>query len=199
VTDLSTSSLGPSSPSLPVGDGVPHGLFFAVFPDGTAARRIAERVRGLRSRHGLTGAGLATDRFHVSLKGLAAWEGAPPPALVADAGAAAASLDLRAFDVQFDFAMSFKGSRDRRPFVLVGGEGVVGLEMLKDQLDEAIARRTGIRAPRAFTPHLTLLYDRKLVAEHPIEPIRWTVRALVLVESLRGQGLYIRRGVWPLD
>lgn len=48
------------------------------------------------------------------------------------------------------------------------------------------------------TPHVTLLYDDRHVAEHAVDTIRWTVQEFVLVHSLVGQTLYIPLGRWPL-
>ena len=36
------------------------------------------------------------------------------------------------------------------------------------------------------------------IEEHPIEPVRWTVRDVVLVHSLLGQGRYIPLERWQL-
>jgi 2'-5' RNA ligase len=46
-----------------------------------------------------------------------------------------------------------------------------------------------------FTPHVTLLYDRRNVEEQPIEPISWTVREFVLIHSMQGHTHLAR---WPL-
>ena len=44
---------------------------------------------------------------------------------------------------------------------------------------------------RDFTPHVTLLYDDRLIAVPvPIEPIAWTVHEVVLVHSLLGKTEY---------
>ena len=49
-----------------------------------------------------------------------------------------------------------------------------------------------------FVPHMTLLYDTRMVAERPIEPMRLTVRDFALVHSLVGQSRYIELARWPL-
>jgi 2'-5' RNA ligase len=51
---------------------------------------------------------------------------------------------------------------------------------------------------RQYTPHITLLYDACGIAEHAIAPVRWTVRELALVHSLRGRSRYVVLGRWPL-
>jgi RNA 2',3'-cyclic 3'-phosphodiesterase len=80
--------------------------------------------------------------------------------------------------------------------VLSGRHGLSLLQSLRQQMLEAL-ERTGLRgwARKAFTPHLTLWYGESEIAEHPIEPIGWTVREFVLIHSLRGHTHLAR---WPL-
>ncbi|RYE41204.1 MAG: hypothetical protein EOP21_08990 [Hyphomicrobiales bacterium] len=49
-----------------------------------------------------------------------------------------------------------------------------------------------------FRPHVTLLYDNQLVAGREIAPVQWTVRDVVLVRSVVGQGRHVIEGRWPL-
>ncbi len=103
------------------------------------------------------------------------------------------------FRVSFDGVMSFSGNEDSKPFVLVGEDGVVGLLRLHAALCAAL-REVGFR-PRGnanFTPHVTLLYDKKRVDVQPIEPIGWTVDEIVLVLSHTGQTRYELLGRWKL-
>ena len=51
---------------------------------------------------------------------------------------------------------------------------------------------------RRWMPHITLLYDGRGIGEHVVEPVRWTVKELVLVHSLLGQSRYIPLGRWSL-
>jgi 2'-5' RNA ligase len=46
-----------------------------------------------------------------------------------------------------------------------------------------------------FTPHVTLLYDKRSVEEQPIEPISWNVREFALIHSMNGHTHLAR---WPL-
>jgi 2'-5' RNA ligase len=50
----------------------------------------------------------------------------------------------------------------------------------------------------AFTPHVTLLYDRRCIDEQPIEPVGWTVREFALVLSLIGKTQHVPLGRWQL-
>jgi RNA 2',3'-cyclic 3'-phosphodiesterase len=101
-------------------------VFFALQPDRAVAMEIAELARHERAEHGLKGAQLGTDRFHVSLYGLGE-SAAMPQTTVAAAIDAAVSIVLPPFDVAFDRVLSFRGARKRRPLVLCGGDGLGAL------------------------------------------------------------------------
>jgi 2'-5' RNA ligase len=49
-----------------------------------------------------------------------------------------------------------------------------------------------------FVPHMTLLYDRRMVAEQAVDPVRLAVSDFTLVHSLVGQSRYIELARWPL-
>lgn len=170
------------------------GLFFALLPDAKALERVAKTVQQICIRHRLSGRPLL-ERAHVSLIGFGEHSGLPP-AFVAGAAAAAATMVAAPFDVTFDRAMSFLGRP--RPLVLCGGEGMAELIAFQRALGTAI-RNVGLgRVKPQFTPHMTLLYDPRGIEEHAIEPVSWTARDFVLVHSLRGQGRHIPLGRWPL-
>jgi RNA 2',3'-cyclic 3'-phosphodiesterase len=60
---------------------------------------------------------------------------------------------MPAFRVSFNRVESFTGGA----LVLRGEEGVVGLELLYDNLSAALCRRR----MRSFVPHVTLLRDKR--------------------------------------
>jgi len=63
----------------------------------------------------------------------------------------------------------------------------------------ATMQKAGLGRTRPqFTPHVTLLYDERGIAEQPIEPINWIVNEFVLVHSLLGRGRYIPLEKWLL-
>lgn len=173
-------------------------LFFAVLPDTETAERIAQLVLKLRGEHKLTGRSIATDRLHVSLHHVGDYLGLPP-GVVAEAGKAAASVSMQPFQVTFDRVMSFSGRSGNQPFVLRGGDGVTLLTAFQQTLVMAM-QRAGVSkgAKTEFTPHVTLLYDGKRVAEQIVEEISWTVSEFVLVHSLVGQTRHVPLGRWPL-
>jgi RNA 2',3'-cyclic 3'-phosphodiesterase len=174
-------------------------LFFAIYPDPGTAGRIARLVQNLRSEHGLTGKPLAADRFHVTLQMLGDYP-CLPEKVVAAAQAAAAAVRMPPFEVSFDRAASFLRGARNRPFVLQGSEGVAALMVFQRLLMKALATGGLVQAAApAYTPHVTLLYDDRLVDQRPIEPIKWTAHEFVLVHSLLGQTRHIQLARWPLS
>jgi 2'-5' RNA ligase len=177
---------------------VTDGLFFAVVPAWDDAQQIQQVALRQRSQHGLTGAPLKSERFHVSLHSLGEYVGLPPTT-VADAKQAAATIAAAPFDVTFDRVMSFSGSPRKRPFVLRGSDGLAALMAFQRTLAVAMAKAGLGRFVKAqYTPHVTLLYDPRAVEEHPVTPVGWTVREFVLVHSLINQTRHIPLGRWPL-
>ncbi len=173
-------------------------LFFAIFPSADAATRIEQLALQLRGEHGLKGKLLATGRFHVTLHHLGDFVGLPQ-GVVAAACEAAASVAMPPFEVTFDRVMSFTRPSNR-PFVLRGGDGLAALMPFQQALSTALnhAGLGGGKANAHFTPHVTLLYDDRSVAEQAIEPITWTVHEFVLVRSLIGRSQHIPLARWPL-
>jgi RNA 2',3'-cyclic 3'-phosphodiesterase len=171
------------------------GLFFAIFPDDAAGRRIAQLARTLKSKYRLQGEPILPKRFHVSLYHLGDYFGLPQDA-IARAEEAASAITLAPFEIGWDRVISFAGrnadpERDNCPIVLRAADGVAELTALRQRLAAAM-ERAGIKSPRntRFTPHITLLYDRPHEISVPVDSIRWTVRELVLVHSLLGKTRY---------
>ncbi|MFZ5542017.1 MAG: 2'-5' RNA ligase family protein [Pseudomonadota bacterium] len=174
-------------------------LFFALYPDrDTAEQQIAPLALRLRSAQRLHGKILATERFHLTLHHLGDFAGLPQP-LVQAACMAAASLRYRPFELVFDHAASFDNKRGRNnAFVLQGGEGVAAVVDFQSALGEAM-KKVGLKPDARFTPHVTLLYDDRVVPVQPVTPpVRWTAHEFVLVHSLIGRGVHVPLGRWPL-
>jgi hypothetical protein len=83
-------------------------LFFAIFPDDTTARRIAQLARHLRNKYRLHGEPLRTKRFHLSLYHLGDYFGLPQDA-IARAKEAASAITLAPFEIGCDCVMTFAG------------------------------------------------------------------------------------------
>lgn len=173
-------------------------LFFAAMPDPRAAEAIAQTADRSRRMHGISAAPLRTDRFHVTLIHIGDFAGLPK-AVVADSLRVGERTTAPPFEVTFDRAASFSGAPQRKPFVLQGGADLDGLQAFRRSLWDRLIR-AGVKplSRIEFNPHVTLLYDPASIAEHPVEPVRWTVDELVLIHSELGRTKYNVLGRWPL-
>ena len=181
----------PTRPTGPAPAPVHLSLFFALQPTPEAAERLIDLATELRSRHGLSGKLQSIERLHVTLRAMEDGD-----AQFALAMRAAAGLAHEGFEVSFDRALSFPGSG---AFVLRSSDNLPALGAFRRQLNLAMGD-TEAQAVRGATPHMTLLYDRKLsVAEHAIEPIGWRATAFALVRSHVGLSRHETLGAWPLS
>lgn len=174
-------------------------LFFALFPDRETASRIAGLAADLRARHGLSGRLIPCERLHVTLHFLGDHPGLDP-ALLDAARAAAARVEMAAFDIAFDQVGSFGGQRRDKPCVLRMTDGDAPVHELWRRLGGSL-RREGLGRlleQRSFTPHLTVLYDRQAVPLQAAGPVGWRVRDFRLVHSTVGRPAYRCIGGWKL-
>jgi 2'-5' RNA ligase len=172
-------------------------LFFAIFPDPATAAGIARHADTLRAAQQLSGRPLAPERFHITLHHLGDHAGVRRD-IVAMAGEAAEAITASPFEVTFDRAASFHNGGNN-PFVLQGGEGLDALKAFQRDLGLAMARAgLGKLVDKSFTPHVTMLYDKRLIAEQPIAPVRWSVGGFTLIHSLLGRTEHIVLGNWAL-
>lgn len=184
--------------SLPENDlRIPGSVFFAIRPSGDAASVVLERAKALQREQGLKSKLLDPDRLHLTL----AWIGDIPKLPQANIDVArriASGITAKPFVVALDRALSFRGNK-KRPLVLVGGDGVAGLRLFCEMLAKEL-KRVGCPVLKAsqYEPHMTLLWDEIAVAEHVIEPVRWTVSDFVLIHSLQGRAQHVELGRWPL-
>jgi 2'-5' RNA ligase len=172
-------------------------LFFAIFPDPATAAEIARQADTLRAAHQLGGRPLAPERFHITLHHLGDHAGVRRD-IVAMASEAAEAMTTAPFEVTFDRAASFHNGGNN-PFVLQGGEGLEALKAFQRDLGLAMARAgLGKLVDKSFTPHVTMLYDRRLVPDQAVAPIRWTVGGFTLIHSLLGRTEHVVLGNWAL-
>ncbi|MFM9923700.1 2'-5' RNA ligase family protein [Variovorax sp. H27-G14] len=148
----------------------------------------------MNTRHALKGTLVEAHRLHVTLFDLGDYAQVPADK-VAQARNAAASVALPAFDIVFEKAMSYpKGA-----LVLCADaeENIAALKAFRQRLGEALAD-SGLKPPRAFTPHMTVAYARRKLEKHALEePLRWTAGSLVLIDSHVGEGVHEVLGRWP--
>jgi 2'-5' RNA ligase len=177
-------------------------LFFALFPDAHAARKVLELGAGFKSRHQLAGKLHLENRLHLTLDHLGDFAGLPQD-MVSAASAAAGELAAQCnrLVVRLDRVVSFGRGRQSRPLVLKdSGEGNPDLEEFRGRLWDALAARELPGGPRSsFTPHVTLLYDARVLAEEAVGMITWQTQELVLIHSLMQQTRYEVLGRWSLQ
>lgn len=175
-------------------------LIFLLRPDEATARRIAAGAKHERRVRGLNGTPLDPDRLHVSLFCVGEWDGRLPAILVETAERAAALVDAKSFDVTFDRLLSFRRRQGKCPLVLCGGKGLRELNAFWWLFANVLAE-VGFSVPnrsQGITPHVTLLYDERMLDERPIAPIASTVRDFVLFDSLVGLARHVELGRWAL-
>lgn len=168
-------------------------LFFAILPDAHAAQEIASLGATLDEHYSIGGQPLRPDRLHITLHVVGEYDETPQDAILAARQAGDAVL-ADAFDVVFDRAMTFVGAK---AYVLGGGEGVAQVKAFWLTLGIQLANFQAVKKS-SFTPHMTLSYQGRTVGEHPIEPIRWTAREFVLINSHVGETYHELVGRWPL-
>jgi 2'-5' RNA ligase len=185
-----------SFPDFIAPQGVAYPVFFALRPDTETALRIGLLAEDLRRRYGLTGSSLAHELLHVTLHYLG--DGLPQSE-INDACAAATSIIAPPFHVTFDRVANFGSGRRNRPVVLFGTDGVAALNEFRRALGRNLLK-AGIRpqSEKSFTPHMTVLYDRRGVDEQAIEPLAWTAHEFCLVRSFVGQSKHEVVARWPL-
>jgi 2'-5' RNA ligase len=178
-------------------------VFFAITPDANATADAERTARLLRVENGLTGVPYPPEVLHVSLRSIGRRPRLPREVVEAACHAAAA-VTMPPFEVAFDRAGSFnRTTRSERqsdwPFVMFGGDGVIGIEMLQRALINELNKVGFDMKKRSFEPHMTLLFDRRQVPAHSIAPVRWRVREFFLIHSLHGHTRHVRLARWKLS
>lgn len=176
-------------------------LFLALFPEPTDATALSAVSTSLRGHHGLHGACLKPERLHVTLHAVARFgpEEPIPLALIHAATAASSAVSHPPIQIAFIQAGSFSNPGDHNPFVLrCDDQSARSIAALRGKLQIGL-RRFGLHPQPSATPHLTALYDRRIVEMHAIAAVNWTALRFALVLSHRGVGHHQHIGVWPLN
>ena len=168
-------------------------LYFALLPTADAATRIGRTGEQLRREHSLAGR-LRTDNFHISVAGVGAVASVPPSQLQAVLRAAS-GVELPAFPVILDRALTFAGSL---PLVLQASQGVDAVPALGRALQLAVAKVLKLRLELSSAPHLTVLYSNKALAARAIEPVQWRATEFALVRNHPGESRLEVLGRFPL-
>ena len=170
-----------------------YSLFIAIFPDPRTAQHITDLGNTLRRKHGMHGRLRPITHLHVSLH-------SPNPFMDIGHVCEAVTTVTRPFEICFDRVMSFRGQLGNRAIVLAGDDHVNNeVKRFHTLLCCEFAKHAPTRPTPKLNPHVTLLYDRQELVSHPIEPVYWTVKEIVLVASEVGATKYHRLGCWPLS
>ena len=176
-------------------DGSPtRRLFLGIRPDAGASSGLTRLMAELRSGGIMLGRSVDPDRLHITLHHLGDFADQIPPSLIPAVNVAMATVKMQPFEVVCDRVGGTKG-----PFLLRASDGSPALKIFRQTLSAALIE-AGLRRyiDPAFNPHVTLSYDFSDAPEHIIEPISWTVRQFVLIESLLGRHRHIERGCWSI-
>lgn len=191
-----SSLFGDPAPGRP---GELHRLFFALWPDADTRARMRERAQALEIAQPSGGRMIGAHRYHLTLQFLGDFDPLPQ-SLAERAGAAAATVQAAAFDLNLDRAGSF-ANKDI-PWWLGSAEPDPGLTLLWDRLGVALAKH-GVKvvaSHRAHAPHVTVVRQAaRALPSTPVEPLLWRVDRFVLLHSELGRrNEYSLLGEWRL-
>lgn len=176
-------------------------LVFGLWPGESAATEIVEALQELRNDGCGEGRAQRPDRYHLTLNCVGDHSELPID-VVESARHIATQLRFAAFDVWLDRIGSYTGARGAAGLITLQGDaGVIDVVRLQRKLADEM-RRGGLgkyvrKGP--FTPHISLLYGARPMAQRSIRPVRWTVREFLLVHSEVGRTRHHRLGEWPLQ
>ncbi len=173
-------------------------IFLCIFPSASAREAIASEADALRLENGLNGQPLDPAHLHMTLHHLGDHTELRQD-IVDKALAAAGRVELAPLQVSLSSACSFGSRRTSHPCVLLCPEERPPVYRLWRELsNQLMGVGLGRYLQRDFTPHVTLLHDRQVMAPEAISPICWDVDGFSLVHSLLGRGEYRELGAWKL-
>jgi 2'-5' RNA ligase len=178
--------------------GVFHSVFFAAVADSSDAVRLHVQGRQIDRQLGVGGRALEAERLHVSLHAVGGYADVRPDADIVRWCRAAAAVSCSSFDVVFDQVASFGGEGNPLVFKSSNEADRAGFLALHLMLGMMLANVGEKIKPRSFTPHMTLSYRGKRIAETAIEPVRWRAHELVLIDSHVGAHRHDVLGRWLL-
>ncbi|PDS80703.1 2'-5' RNA ligase family protein [Rhizobium sp. L43] len=172
-----------------------HGLFFAICPPDAVEQQAASIADDYRKAFSLSGKPRLTT-LHVTITSVGEYKQLPEDIVFA-ARRAAATAESAPIAIDFDHIMSFRQSE---ALVVYGEGGLKALTRLHVQLGISM-HNLGLphNIKRNFTPHMTLLYDPKIVPTAALnKPVSWTASEFLLIESLLGETEHRIVDRWPL-
>ena len=171
-----------------------HRLFFALWPDATLRRGIAEVAEAHPAIRAAGGRAEAADRYHLTVQFLGDFRALAPAMLDALGAAATDVAALPPFELLLDSIGSFSAGR----VLWMGCQAPPPrLVQVHRELGEALAAAdVAAKEAPTFIPHVTLRRHARGPVEQAIPPLRWRARDFVLIDSTAGEYRIIGR--WPL-
>jgi 2'-5' RNA ligase len=166
-----------------------HRVFFALWPDEATRAAISRATRDAVRESG--GRPIAKERLHLTVAFLGELAQAG-----LDVARAAAPISVGAFELALDAIGVWPESKI---LYLAPSAPPDALGALEARLWDALAERGFRGEDRVYRPHVTLARRARAVAAR-VEPVRWPVRDLALVESFP-EGRSVHYEVlerWPL-
>lgn len=191
-----TTRDAPPAGRLPRAKG--HTLFFATPLDPETVERATELRLDLCRKEGLRGTPVEPDRLHVTAFGLLGFR-EPPPTYALELGRQIGSrVEVDEFTCSFDRLQTWR-RKDGHLLALTGGDGTEGFRRLNRALQLATCEALDLEArPQPITPHVSLMYCDRPIAERSIGPLSWRVRSFTLVHSLVGATRDVHLQTWHL-
>lgn len=172
-------------------------LLILVKPDEEAAIRVAHIADELAAYLGFRGRMVRPELLHFTIHPIGHYSEVPP-SIVDAVKACGNAVRMCPFTVSLNVVKNFHRKSGIPLMVLCGDEGVLGLRTLHDTIGAAMTKTFRSVRLSSFEPHMTLSYRAMRIADTPIEPINFTIREFVLVNSLVGQGRHVVLSRWQL-
>jgi 2'-5' RNA ligase len=175
---------------------LPGTVYFAVKPEPDTVDPLVSVGNRAGVRHGLLGS-VSPAVLHMTICPIG-YLPELPDERIEEACKIGERFVEKQFEIVWDRIRTYPNGREKQPLVAFASNGAPKAKLFRHALITDL-KRCGFIFPRQLPdPHVTLFYDRHIVAEEPIEPIRWIVRDFVLVHSIYGQGRHRLLGHWPL-
>lgn len=178
-------------------DGELHNLFFALIPSDEAKAEILARGKVMARRLGLH-LPMRNDTLHMTLCPAGQPKRLRQPLPLA-LSSAAGLVKAEAIDIQLVSAARFGGGFGKPSLVLKAAADAT-LELKQALAAALLAEGLEAGSVRSGNPHVTIAYSAGLPdVEEPIEPICWTAREFVLIDSHVGKSRHEILGRWILS
>lgn len=172
-------------------------LFFAIQLESYAGLRVGRVGQEFRDDHQLRGTPRKRELLHISLHHIGDYQSRLPSRMIFAAKRAAEAVMLPSFEVTLNAVTAFPNRESEKHAVVFLAQGA-GLVDLHRGLGAGM-RRIGLKAVDHFRPHVTFLYSKDMVAQQPIEPIRFVAKDFALIHSEVGLSKYNVIERWSLD